>query len=77
MTPKEFENYIRENWDKFDGCGSCGWKSALYEQEPLRIEQFEIDRGYVRLPCFSEDSSQNGGHRGMRIYVPTEGESAK
>lgn len=76
MTIEEAEEYIRKHYDEFDGCGSCGWKSALYEHEPLDIEQREIDQGYVRLPCHSEDASENGGHRGMRIYFPTQGKES-
>lgn len=69
MTPAEAEAVVRKKWDESDGCGSCGWHSALYEHEPLEIDQADIARGYAWFPCFSEDASENGGHRGIRIYL--------
>lgn len=69
MTIEEAEEIVRRTFDAVDGCGSCGWKSLLYEHEPLDIDQADIDRGYVRFPCFSEDASENGGHRGIRVYL--------
>lgn len=70
MTKEEAIRHIRENWDSFDGCRSCGWKSALYEHEPLDVDDEDLVRGYVFVPCISEDANENGGHRGTRIYFP-------
>jgi hypothetical protein len=70
MTKDEAAEFVRKNWDDADGCGSCGWKSSLYEHEPIIIDQDELDQGYARFACLSEDSCENGGHRGVRIYFP-------
>lgn len=69
MTIEEAEEFIRKNWDDFDGCGSCSYKSAYQEHEPFELEQKEVDSGVVHFPCFSEDASENGGHRGIKIYL--------
>lgn len=69
MTPEQAIQIVRKKWDDADGCGSCGWKSCLYEHEPIEVDEEDIKRGYVRFPCFSEDASENGGHRGIRIYL--------
>lgn len=75
MTREEAAAIVRQKWDESDGCGSCGWKSALYEHEPveLSIDQEDLTNGYVRFPCFGEDASENGGHRGIRIYFESTG----
>lgn len=70
MTKAEAIEFVRANWDAADGCGSCGWKSALYEHEPIEVDDEDLAQGYVRFPCFSEDASENGGHRGIRVYFP-------
>ncbi len=70
MTLEEAVKYVRENWDAADGCGSCGFKSLAYEHEPIEVAESDLAQGYVRFPCFSEDASQNGGHRGIRIHFP-------
>lgn len=68
MTTDEAIAIVRQRWDAADGCGSCGWKSCLYEHEPIEVDEEDIARGYVRFPCLSEDASENGGHRGIRVY---------
>jgi hypothetical protein len=72
MTKEEAVKFVRENWDAADGCGSCGWKSALYEHEPIEhfVDDDDLTNGYAEFPCFSEDASENGGHRGIRIQFP-------
>lgn len=75
MTKAEAEEIVRRKFDDADGCGSCGWKSCLYEHEPLDIEQENLDRGYVHFPCFSEDASENGGHCGFKIYFADDREA--
>ena len=68
MNIAEAAEIVRRRWEDNDGCRSCGWKSALYEFGPLehRITQSDIDRGYIDLPCYSDDDG--GGHRGIRVY---------
>ena len=68
MTKSEAAEFVRQYWDAADGCGSCGWKSALYEHEPIEIDQEDLARGYVRFPCLSDDANENGGHRGIYVY---------
>lgn len=67
MTKEEAVEAIRRNWDAADGCGSCGWKSALYEHEPIEVDEEDLAQGFKRFPCYSEDASANGGHRGIRV----------
>jgi hypothetical protein len=71
MTKEEAAQIVRSAWPDTDGCGSCGWRSALYEHEPLEvfITQSEIDEGRVHFPCFSDDASESGGHRGFYVYL--------
>lgn len=71
MTREEAAAIVRAKWEEADGCGSCGWKSALYEHEPIHVDQSDIDKGYVRFACLSDDASENGGHRGIRIDLST------
>jgi hypothetical protein len=68
MTKDEAIRLLRENWDAADGCGSCGWKSACYEHEPIEVDDEDLANGYKRFPCFSDDASENGRHRGFRVY---------
>lgn len=68
MTKYKAIEIIRQKWDTADGCGSCGWKSALYEHEPINVDNEDINLGYKRFPCFSDDARENGGHRGIRVY---------
>lgn len=72
MTKEEAIKFVRENWDAADGCRSCGWKSALYEHEPLQfyIDDEDLADGWVEFPCFSEDATTNGRHKGIRIQLP-------
>lgn len=70
MTKAEAAEFVRQHWDEADGCGSCGWKSCLYEHEPIEVDDEDLAQGYVRFPCFSEDTRENGVHRGIRIYFP-------
>lgn len=67
MTIEEAAEIVRRKWNDNDGCRSCGWKSALYEFEPLTqlIDQSDIDAGFVTLPCHNDE---DGGHRGARVY---------
>jgi len=74
MTRDEAIEFVRKHWDAADGCGSCGWKSALYEHEPIEVSDEDLTQVYVRFPCFSDDASENGGHRGIRVYLPNEPE---
>lgn len=71
MTEAEAIEIIRRKWDGNDGCRSCGWRSCLYEFGPLEayVGDAELAQGFVDLPCFSEDASENGGHRGARVYL--------
>lgn len=73
MDIKEASEIVRQKWTDNDGCRSCGFKPAMYEYEPLehRIDQSDIDRGYVDLPCYSDDDG--GRHRGARVYLGTQG----
>lgn len=68
MTHEEAEEIVRRKFADSDGCGSCGWKSLLYEHEPIEVDDEDLKNGYVRFPCFSEDASENGGHRGFKVY---------
>jgi len=68
MTKEEAIQFVRDNWDTADGCGSCGFKSALYEHEPIEVDAEDLAKGCKWFPCFSEDASENGGHRGIRVY---------
>lgn len=70
MTLEEAAAYVREHWDEADGCASCGFKSLAYEHEPIKVTEEDLTRGYMRFPCFSEDASENGRHRGIRVYFP-------
>jgi hypothetical protein len=70
VTIEEAAAIVRQKFNDADGCGSCGWKSALYEHEPLErlIDEHDIAEGRVKFPCFSDDASENGGHRGFWVY---------
>jgi len=70
MTVDEAIEIIRRKWPDNDGCRSCGWKSALYEFEPLehRIDAEDLMQGYVDLPCHSDYGDDESSHRGARVY---------
>jgi hypothetical protein len=70
MTREEAAQIVRQKWEKNDGCRSCGWKSALYEFEPIEqyIDDSDIAAGFVDLPCQS-DADDGGDHRGARVYL--------
>jgi len=77
MTKDEAAAIIRKKWDDGDGCRSCGWRSALYEREPLEdfIDDEDLKNGFVDLVCLSDDD-EDGRHRGERFWFTNEsGES--
>lgn len=72
MNIQQAAEIVRAKWDDNDGCRSCGWRSFLYEHEPIEVDAEDLARGYVTFSCFSEDAIENGGHRGIRIYFKTQ-----
>lgn len=68
MTKKEAIKFVRENWDAADGCRTCGRHPALYEVEPIEVDDEDLENGYVDFPCSGDDGTEV--HRGIRIYFP-------
>lgn len=68
MTREEAEALVRQRFKDVDGCGSCGFKSLLYEHEPIEVDDEDLANGYVWFPCFSDENAESSDHRGFRIY---------
>lgn len=71
---KEQEEKLREAWDKYGDCNSCGWHAAYYEVSDLLEEKF-LDKdfepdGSISMPCYNSDIDEDEccSHRGTRIY---------
>lgn len=67
MTHEEAAEIVRQKWTDNDGCRSCGRHPALYEVEPIEVDDKDIERGYVNFPCSGDDGSEI--HRGIRVYL--------
>lgn len=68
MTNEEAAEVVRREWNEQGSCGSCGWHSALYEVEPIKVDDEELRSGVVWFPCGSKDED-GSVHRGVRIYL--------
>lgn len=68
MTREEAADIVRKKWGADGQCQSCGWHSALYEMEPIIVDNSEIQEGVVWLPCRS-DGGDSDSHRGVSIHL--------
>lgn len=68
MTKEEAAGVVRKEWNTQGACDTCGWHSALYEIEPIEVEDDEIAKGVAWFPCGSDDSD-GSCHRGVRIHL--------
>ena len=68
MTKEEAIDIVRREWNSQGSCDSCGWHSALYEVEPIIVEDEELKQGVVWFPCLSKDGD-GSTHRGVRIHL--------
>lgn len=68
MTKVEAAEVVRRKWDAQGHCDSCGWHAAIYEVEPITIDDSELKDGVVWFPCRSKDVD-GSDHRGVRIRL--------
>jgi len=62
MTIAEAAEIIRKKWARYGACDACGWHDLAHSYEPLEewIDQEDIDRGFVELPCHNKDGDLTG-----------------
>lgn len=71
LSEEQLKQLLKDKWDEYGMCQSCGWH-GLFTEHVWKHPRVNEDKKRMEFGCVSKDAERASSHRGVRIPVKKE-----